>query len=208
MRVAVILLSMVLFTFIAAPVYKPLPKPLPRSLPETTAPVTPGQTTTEKKDGFESAPKELQVIEVKDPEKELPVQIRNITATISNTSEDTFTSVVVTCSFSDATGTSPTVSSKQAVLPSLGPKEQKSVSFSWNTAIDFAGFARFTGYDPAGAKRYDTPINIGSAKIEIISASRIVKQEPTKKQDKKSEPAKAETTKKEETKSSQTEKNK
>lgn len=171
MRLVTIIVSVILFMFLAAPVYKQLPKPLP--LPRAESPSAKAQIGTageESKEGFLQAPKELRILEVNDPEKDLPVQIRNITAVIENTSEDTFTSVVVNCSF--GAGGEGTAVSKQAVIPNLGPKERKSATFSFNTSTDFGGYARFTGYDPAGALRYDTPVNLGGPKVEIISATK------------------------------------
>ena len=197
MRFLVICLSVILFMAIAAPVYKKLPKPLP--LPRSEAPTTTGTTDQSKdttKEGFETTPKEILVTNIQDPEKELPVQMRNISATIENTSDDSFTSIVVTCSFTDAANAGAPFS-KQVILPTLGPKEHKSVTFSWNKSADFGGFSRFTGYDPSGAKGYDTPVNISGPKIEISSASRTPAQKPD--DSKKTEPAKTDTsTKKQE----------
>lgn len=199
MRLLVLLLSVICFMATAAPVYKKLPKPLP--LPRAEFPITTTKTDDKAKDptkeGFETAPKEILVTNILDPEKELPVQIRNISATIENSSEDTFSSIVVTCSFSDAANSGAPLS-KQVVLPTLAPKERKSVTFSWNKNTDFGGYARFTGYDPSGAKGYDTPVNISGPKIEISSASRIPAPKPD--DSKKTEPAKTDTsTKKQET---------
>lgn len=199
MRLLVLFLSVIFFMATAAPVYKKLPKPLP--LPRAESPATTIKTDDTSKDstkeGFETAPKEILVTNILDPEKELPVQIRNISATIENSSEDTFSSVVVTCSFSDAANAGAPLS-KQVILPTLAPKEHKSVTFSWNKSTDFGGYARFTGYDPSGAKGYDTPVNISGPKIEISSASRTPAQKPD--DSKKIEPAKTDaSTKKQDT---------